>query len=231
MNPSLPPEFQPRRQPRSPGRTPCRRVQHGAALLIAAACLQMLGGCTSGLLPKPPAAPILLSLDAGSAPAVASVPRPGAMTLVVEMPRAAPGFDTRDMAYVRRPHQIEYFAQHQWADKPAQMLAPLIVGTLQSSAVFSAVLLAPTGASGALRLETDLLRLQQDFTRSPSQVQLTLRAALIDVNSRRVMASRQFDIRLDAPSDDAYGGAVAANRAVAQWLAELASFSAQALPR
>jgi cholesterol transport system auxiliary component len=202
-----------------------------ARCATALLCLTLLIGCASGLLPKPPTQPTLLLLDGGPAGTSAAVPtRPGAKTLIVETPRAAAAYDTRDLAYTRRGQQIAYYAYHQWADKPTQMLAPLIVRAAQGSGAFRAVVPAPTLATGAFRLETELLRLQQDFTRTPSRVQLSVRAVLIDTATRQVLGVRLFDIAVDAPSEDAVGGASAANQAVAQWLPALATFMAQAIP-
>jgi cholesterol transport system auxiliary component len=90
------------------------------------------------------------------------------------------------------------------------------------------VLRAPTAATGEMRLDTELLRLQHDFVASPSQVRLTLRAVLIDSATRRVIAQREFDASVPSASEDAYGGVVAANVAVRTVLAELAEFCARA---
>lgn len=209
----------------------CGRVR--CALGVLAIALGLLGGC-AGLLPKPAAQPTLLALDDAAlvsppVTAAAQAARVGA-TLIVEVPRAAPGYDTRNIAYLRRAHEIEYFAMHQWADTPAHMLAPLIVRALQRSQTFRAVAMAPTSASGELRLETELVRLQQDFTQQPSRVRLTLRALLIDSATRRVLAGREFDLSNVAASDDPYAGAAAANQAVQQVLAQLVAFCAEAAP-
>ena len=53
---------------------------------------------------------------------------------------------------------------------------------------------------------------------------VTLRAQLVDLGTQRVVASRLFDIREAAPSEDAYGGVLAANRAVPRLLEELVAF-------
>jgi hypothetical protein len=74
--------------------------------------------------------------------------------------------------------------------------------------------LAPTAAAGDLRLDTEILRLQQDFTSQPSRVRFTLRAYVVDNTTRRVLASRVFDESVAAATDDPYGGILAANRAV-----------------
>lgn len=196
-----------------------KRIGNGIviALLIA------LGGCGS-LLPAQPAPPATYALEAQFRPAAA--PPPGAPTLLVARPRESAGFDSARMAYVKRLHELDYFSRNQWIDTPGRMLAPLLLQALEASGAFRAVTLAPGPVTGQLRLETDILRLQQEFLGTPSRVRFTLRAQLIDVPGKRVIATREFDILEDAPSDDPYGGVLAANRAVQRALDETAAFCA-----
>jgi cholesterol transport system auxiliary component len=210
-------------------KNPARRRVLKRAILWAAPSALGLAGCGS-LLPKPPAAPTLYALDEGAAPATvaAPAPRPDAPTLIVNPPRAAAGFDSRHIVYLRQAHELESFAFSQWVDAPAQMLAPLIVNAIARTGAFRAVLLAPTSAAAELRLDTELVRLQHEFVAAPSRVRLTLRAVLVETSTRRVVALREFDTSVVSASEDPYGGVVAANRAVGELLAELAAFSAQA---
>lgn len=219
------------RAPRAAADTAWPRRVLLAGLIGAAA---LFGGCNATLLPKPAPQPTLFAIDdAASAPVAAAAPAARTTaaakpTLLVNPPRAAAGFDTRNIVYLRQPHQIEYFAFSQWVDTPAQMLAPLIARAIERSGAFDAVLLAPTAAAGELRLDTEVIRLQQDFGSTPSQVRFTLRAVLLDVGTRRVVALREFDASVAAPSDDTAGGVAAANRAVQHVLGELAAFTAGA---
>ena len=193
------------------------------ALALGAAAV-LVASCGASLLPRPLPAPARFTLDDG-APAVAPAPPPpGAAVLVVEMPRAGPGFDSTRMVYLRHPQQLEAFAFSEWVDTPAQMLAPLLLRSLQTSGAFRAVLLAPSVATGGLRLETDLIRLQQDFNTHPSQLRLTLRAVLLDSATRQVIAWREFDQSVTAPTDDVAGGVTAARQATRLVLAALAAF-------
>jgi cholesterol transport system auxiliary component len=104
------------------------------------------------------------------------------------------------------------------------MLAPLIVATLQAVPALGLVVLAPSAAVGDLLLDTEIVRLQQDFDSLPSRVHLVLRATLIDAATQRVVATREFDQSVAAASEDPYGGVVAANRAVQDVLEDLAGF-------
>lgn len=199
-----------------------------------AVALSLIGGC-SGLLPKPQPQPTYYALDASGAAreqhasAGTERPRPSAApTLVVNPPRAAAGYDSQRILYVRQAHKLEYFAHSQWIDTPARMLAPLIVAAVDDRGTFDAVLQSASGANGDLRLDIEILRLQQDFSSSPSQVRFTLRAYLVDSSSRRVLDWRDFDHSVAARSDDPYGGVIAANHAVHTVLAQLAAFCADA---
>jgi cholesterol transport system auxiliary component len=157
-----------------------------------------------------------------------AAPRPKRdLVLEVSVPRARPGFDTPLMAYTQRTNALEYFAKNRWADTPARMLAPLLVQALDHSGGFRAVVQAPSLAAAELRLDTELVRLQQDFSARPSRVQFTVRAQLIDVGARRVLASAEFDETEVAPSDDPYGGVIAVNRALGRLLERVAEFCAE----
>ncbi|MGC1518375.1 MAG: ABC-type transport auxiliary lipoprotein family protein, partial [Azonexus sp.] len=150
-----------------------------------------------------------------------------APTLVVSPPHAAAGHDSQRIIYVRDTFKLEYFAHSEWIEPPARMLAPLLVAAIERTGAFRAVVLTPSNAAGDLRLDTEIIRLQQDFRTRPSTVRFTLRATLIDQNTRRVEAWREFDNSIPAGSDEPYGGVVAANRAVQITLESLAEFCAE----
>jgi cholesterol transport system auxiliary component len=208
-------------------------------LLVLALGLVLVSGCSTGLWPKPGATVKLLSIDDAteradvserSGAAVRTAP-PSALTLLVVPVRASPGLDTRDIAWLNRPHEIEYFALHQWVDTPSHLLAPMIVRSLERSGWFRAVVAAPSSAATDLRLETELLRLQQDFSDSPSRVRLSLRATLVDTATRRVLATNDIDAVAVAPTDNAEGGAAAASLATREVLLRLNAFCAAAVAR
>jgi len=182
-----------------------------------------LAGCR--LLAPPGAAPpsqFVLAPGRGSA-----APRDlTAQTIEIAPPGARPGFDGSRMAYVTRPYEIQFFARHQWVETPARMLAPLLGEALERGGHFRA---AQGGQSiaPALRLETEIIALQQEFSAHPSQVRFTLRARLLAGLERRVLATAEFEAVEPSPSEDPYGGVIAANRAVARVLDEIAKWCAE----
>jgi cholesterol transport system auxiliary component len=212
--------------------TPRRCLALTACLAAALTVLSGLGGCSASLLPKPPPAAARYTLDGPAAapapPAAGAFGRAaGAPVLLLDQPGAAPGYDSSRMLFQRQPQQLEAFAFHEWVEPPARLLAPLMLRALQGSGAFRAVLLAPTSGTGALRLETQLVRLQQDFSTAPSVVRLSLRAALIDTATRRVIATQVFDASAPAAREDPVAGVAAAQQATQQVLAELVSACAQ----
>ena len=151
-----------------------------------------------------------------------------APTLIVNPPHAASGFDSQRIIYVRESHKLEYFVHSEWIDTPARMLAPLIVTAVERTGAFHAVVLTPSAATGDLRLDTEVVRLQHEFGSQPSRVRFTLRAYVVDNTTRRVLAWREFDESVAAASDTPAGGIVAANQAVQAVLERLASFCSEA---
>jgi cholesterol transport system auxiliary component len=183
-----------------------------------------LEGCTL-LAPPGAAPPSLFTL----APGRENVPTRGllaAQTVEIAPPSARPGFEGPRMAYVTRPHEIQFFARHQWVEPPARMIAPLLVEALERDGSFQATQSGGSVAP-ALRLETEIVALQQEFTTRPSQLRFTLRARLLDGPESRVLATAGFEALEPSPSEDPYGGVIAANRAVARVVDEVAKWCAE----
>lgn len=200
---------------------PC--FTHILGLAAGALILVLASGC-SALKTAATPPPAFYALDqVNTASRTTNALSPTAPTLIVSPPYAAPGFDSPRILYTRTDHQLEYFAHSEWVDTPARMLAPLVVAAIENSGSFRAVLMTPSPALGELRLDSEILRLEQDFTSQPSQVRFTLRAVIVDNKTRQVLAWREFDERVVA-ADDPYSGVIAANRAVQNALEKLAEF-------
>jgi cholesterol transport system auxiliary component len=156
----------------------------------------------------------------------ASAPRP--VTIEVAVPRAGPGFDTTDMMYTRGAYELDRFANNRWVDTPPRMLSPLLVRALDDSGSFRAVMQAPAAASADYRLDTEIVRLVQNFSMTPSRAEVAVRAQLTDLRTRRVVATGVFEDAEDAPAENAAGGVSAANAALARILSRIARFCAEA---
>jgi cholesterol transport system auxiliary component len=187
----------------------------------------LLSGCGSPLLQPPaqqPSRNYLLEWPGDMAQAEQS---PRRDSLLVSPILSAPGFDSSDMAYMRNPHEIEYFANHRWVDAPARMLDPLLVQAVAQSGLFRHVIETGSGSDVDLRLDSRLLHLQQVCRLNPSELQLALRVTLTEVATARVVASQTFRVAEPIEARTPYAGVEAANRAVARLLSALQLFLSQ----
>lgn len=210
---------------------PCPPLPH-PAVLRRSALLGLLGLATllpaCSLLGSQPQAPLTAyALDPVAARTTAT-PQPAQPSLqrvlLLEQPGAAAGYDSARMVYQRQPQTLESFTQSTWVDTPARMLAPLLLRALQDGTSLRAVLQAPSPARAELRLQTSVLKLQQDFLQQPSRVHFTLQATLTNQRTREVLGWQRFEVTQAAASDDAAGGAAAASLAVQTALQQLAVF-------
>jgi cholesterol transport system auxiliary component len=203
---------------------PRPRLRAALSAAVLAAFLWIGHGCS--VLPPQAEPPSLHVIDAVPAPTRAPARR--TQTLELAPLRAAPGCDTPAMMYSTTPHALEPFALHRWADAPARMLAPLLLRALEETEAFAAVVPGPSAAAADWRLDVELLRLRQDFAVKPSRAEVALRAQLVDLRNRRVVATRYVDAAVAATSDDPKAGVVAVNAAVAEALGTVAAFVVQA---
>jgi cholesterol transport system auxiliary component len=148
--------------------------------------------------------------------------------LVVQRPEARPALDTLQMAYSLRPHHIAYFARHQWAERPAQMLQPLLLRTLERTGCFAAVVAPPAPAGAPWMLRTELAELLQDFAPETAVLRLTLRLRF--EGSGRSPAVRELTVVEPLRQQTPLAGVAAANAATARALAEAAWFVLEQLP-
>lgn len=190
-------------------------------VLLGLGALLLFPGC-AGLSPPPAVDQRIYVLDAQ--PAIEAKPVKHDVVLGVSAPQARPGFDTPQIAYTKQPHELNYFVTSRWADTPAHMLEPLLLQALEQTASFRAVVQTPGAVPADLRLDTEVLQFRHDFTVRPSRIQFSLRARLIDVRGKRMLAVMQFDEEENADSEDAYGGVKAANRALRRVLNRLTDF-------
>ena len=149
--------------------------------------------------------------------------------LLITPPKAQAGFETARMAYLLRPFEINYFGLNQWAETPARMVHQIMVENIDKTGLWSAVLPALGSVPAQYRLDCDNLILEQQFFTQPSRIRLALRAQLIETKKQSILASQYFELLEPAPSDDAYGGVLAANQATAKLLTQMVEWMDKAL--
>lgn len=153
-----------------------------------------------------------------------------AQALLVYAPQARPVYDTTQMAYTVRPHQLAYFSRNQWGETPSQMLHPLLLRTLERTQAFAAVVTPPYTGTATLALRTEVLELLQDFNGDVPVLRFALRVQLVDEGSGRVLGMRDIALQQRMEQKAPYEGVLAANEAVMQALRAVVGFVEEVAP-
>ena len=186
-----------------------------APFFIAAS---LLTSCT----PITPAVTNQYKLESFSKARLKTKPTP--ITILVTAPEAVAGYQTEQMIYVKKPFEISAFANNAWVNPPADMLLPIIVQSLQNSGYFKAVASSATAEKTDFQLDTDLIELQQNFLKKPSEIDVVIKADLSRTRDNKVLASRLFTQHIVCPMEKPYGGVLAANQAMLKISDELTRF-------
>lgn len=145
-------------------------------------------------------------------------------SILITAPEAAAGYQSSEMLYVKKPFELSSFANNAWVDQPANMLLPLLVQSIQSSGYFYTVTSSANSEHTDYRLDTQLIELQQNFLKKPSQVDFVVKVVLTQVSENRVIASHLISQHIKCPMDTPYGGVIAANQATNRFTAQVSRF-------
>jgi len=146
------------------------------------------------------------------------------LSLLIMQPTAMDGYDTEEMLYVNQPYQVGVFANNTWISPPATMLLPLMIRSVESSHYFYAVATDPNVSVTDYRLESKLIRLQQNFLTKPSQIELVMQVMLMRSSDNHLVATRTIRERVPCASDTPMGGAMAANQATQKLTGKITRF-------
>lgn len=192
-------------------------MHHRRTLFIPLFCL-LLSACSPVKLPQTTEYRLFaFGSDVSKAARAAS-------SILVSQPDAVAGYQTSQMLYVNKPYTLSAFAHNAWVSPPADMLFPLIVQSLQKSGQFYAVASTPYAPAADYRLDTQLLRLEQNFLQKPSVVELSVKVVLTRTSDNKVLASRILSIHEPAHAATPFGGAEAANRATTALTTQITRF-------
>lgn len=188
----------------------------GLLIVAATGCLSPRGDGAAGHTYQ-------LRLEEG--PPSASTADPAGPVVLVNVAQSEPGFETPRIVYVTKPYELEYFSTSQWADSPARLFTASLTRALTAGGFWRAAVPLPSTIRGDYRVDTAGVAIRQEFIRRPSQVRMTVQGQFVDLKDSKILGTRTFEAVEPASSDDAYGGVVAANRAMAALLAEMTAWA------
>lgn len=135
------------------------------------------------------------------------------ISILVTLPEAAAAYQTEQMLYMQKPFELMPFANNAWVSDPANMLYPLLMQSLQHSGYFNAVSSTPYAENADYRLDTQLIKLHQNFMTRPSQIDFAVKVVLTRISDNKVIASQLINQRVSCLKNTPYGGVMAANQA------------------
>lgn len=148
---------------------------------------------------------------------------PASATLLIVTPRTQRAYDTTQMAYTMRDHEIAYYRDHEWGATPSEMMQPLLTTTLERTHRFAAILAVPYGGRSTYVLQTQIDELIQDFTQPTVAVRIAMHLQLTNTVSRRAV-SKEIVVTEPMSQRSPQAGITAANRATGKALRQVAQF-------
>jgi cholesterol transport system auxiliary component len=157
---------------------------------------------------------------------------PSTQTLLLADTTAGAFYDTDGMAFSSKAGTRGYYQYARWSERSSKRFSDLLLGRLERERIFAAVMQSGSSVRGDWLLMTDILDLHHDATERPGVVRMELRAELVDLKTRRLLARKSFVQTIPVGSYDAAGAHQAFSQAatmtlneISDWLKELAGKS------
>jgi cholesterol transport system auxiliary component len=139
-------------------------------------------------------------------------------------------YDTDGMAFSSKPGTRGYYQFARWTERSSKRFTDLLLSRLGREKIFTAVVQAGSNVRSDLLLTTEILDLYHDAAQPPGVVKMELRAEVVDLKTRTLLARKTFIQTIAVTSFDAEGAHKAFNEAttrtineVADWLKDLAA--------
>ena len=149
---------------------------------------------------------------------------PASLTLLMADTEAGAFYDTDDVAFSDKSGTRGYYLFARWTERPGKRFADLLLGRLERDKVFAAVAQSGSNTRGDWLLTTEILELYHDAVKQPGMVRMELRAEVVDLESRSLLARKTFIQSAPASSYDAAGAHKAFNEAVTRTLDEMSDW-------
>ena len=154
-----------------------------------------------------------------------------ASTLLVTPMTASSFYETQEIVYSRSTGMRAYYQFHSWTERPSWAISELLVGHLERSGSFKAVVRATSGVQGDLILNTQLSEFYHDASTNPGTVRIVIMAELIDSTRRALVGRRGFSGVAPAASYDAAGAVRGFNAVVGEILNDVTTWVDATAPR
>lgn len=167
--------------------------------------------------------------DAGRQVTPLSSP-PSERVLVLVDTNAGAFYDTDGIAFSKQPGTRGYYQFARWSERAGKRFSDLLLNRLEMEKTYSAVASTSSNVRGDLLLTTDIVEFFHDANQQPGVARMELRAELIDLKTRSLLARKTFSQSVAVTSFDAAGAHKALNQAATQTLNDMLDWL-KTLPR
>lgn len=195
--------------------------------LIAGMMALGLSGCFSltGNQNAPEIITYVLEDGGHATPAATTNPR----TLLVLGTATNAFYNTDSIAFSRAPGTLGLYQYARWSERPGKRFGDLLLARLEADRIFATVASSGSGIKGDWVLDTGLLAFYHQASTAPGSVHVELRAEVVDMHNRALVARKLFTRDAPAPSYNAAGAVAAFNIATGQLLDDVEAWL-QTLP-
>jgi len=159
-----------------------RTVMMISIIAIAAGMLLTVAGC-GGMRQQPePVQYYVLHYEPPKAPtAPAAEPKKPAVIHVERLQARSP-YTTRHIIYAESPYQRNKYTYHQWMSPPADMLTPLLIRDIESSAIADTVVPTSAGKAVTHRVEGTIIDFYENNEDKRWEAVIVLRLSLTEID-------------------------------------------------
>jgi cholesterol transport system auxiliary component len=140
------------------------------------------------------------------------------LSLIISAPTAVAGYQTSDMLYVDKPYEIASFVHNSWQRPPNVMLYSLLLQSLQHN--FGIVTTVLSSDVANYRLDTEIIKLQQNFLDEQSHIDFVVRVTVVANTDEKVIFTKTFSYS-EKSDKTPVGGVIATNAVVKKFTEEL----------
>ena len=159
--------------------------------------------------------------DGGRATSAAT---PSPRTLLLADTVAGAFYDTDGMAFSSKPGTRGYYQLARWSERSSKRFSDLLLARLEHEKIFAAVSQVSGNVRGDWLLTTEILDFYHDAAQQPGVVRMALRAEVVNLKNRTLLARKTFVLSVPVSSFDASGAHQAFNEAATRTLNELADW-------
>ena len=147
--------------------------------------------------------------------------KPSTKTIFIEEPIVNKSFNLTSIFYNTKPYLFEEYAENRWINLPSNMIQNQLIDSFISSKIFSSVVSRDFKIKKEYVLKTEVIKLYHSFEGDKSYSIIKIKFDLVEDN--KILKSFDYDKKVLAKENNAYGYVQATNEGLKEILEDLLS--------